>query len=99
MHYHGTLVDGSVFDSSVMRGSPISFPLDGVIKGWTEGLQMMKVGAYRPLTNASLVAVRAHVSCLGLTSSRGQAQETRLCPWAEFLHTTRSRAVEKQCCS
>lgn len=43
MHYHGTLVDGSVFDSSVMRGSPISFPLNGVIKGWTEGVQLMKV--------------------------------------------------------
>lgn len=44
VHYHGTLIDGSVFDSSVMRGSPISFPLNGVIKGWTEGVQLMKVG-------------------------------------------------------
>ncbi|CAN0578296.1 unnamed protein product, partial [Laminaria digitata] len=43
VHYHGTLVDGSTFDSSVLRGSPISFPLNGVIKGWTEGLQLMKV--------------------------------------------------------
>lgn len=43
VHYHGTLIDGSVFDSSVMRGSPISFPLNGVIKGWTEGVQLMKV--------------------------------------------------------
>ncbi|CAM9664811.1 unnamed protein product, partial [Hapterophycus canaliculatus] len=42
VHYHGTLIDGSVFDSSVMRGSPISFPLNGVIKGWTEGVQLMK---------------------------------------------------------
>lgn len=44
VHYHGTLIDGTVFDSSVERGEPISFPLNGVIAGWTEGLQLMKVG-------------------------------------------------------
>jgi FKBP-type peptidyl-prolyl cis-trans isomerase len=44
VHYHGTLLDGTVFDSSVERGEPISFPLNGVIPGWTEGLQLMKVG-------------------------------------------------------
>ena len=44
VHYHGTLTDGSVFDSSVERGEPISFPLNGVIPGWTEGLQLMKEG-------------------------------------------------------
>jgi FKBP-type peptidyl-prolyl cis-trans isomerase FklB len=44
VHYHGTLIDGTVFDSSVDRGEPISFPLNGVIKGWTEGLQLMKEG-------------------------------------------------------
>lgn len=44
VHYHGTLVDGSVFDSSVQRGEPIEFPVNGVIKGWTEALQNMKVG-------------------------------------------------------
>lgn len=43
-HYHGTLVDGTVFDSSVNRGSPATFPVDRVIKGWTEALQKMKVG-------------------------------------------------------
>jgi FKBP-type peptidyl-prolyl cis-trans isomerase len=44
VHYHGTLTDGSVFDSSVERGEPITFPLNGVIPGWTEGLQLMKEG-------------------------------------------------------
>jgi FKBP-type peptidyl-prolyl cis-trans isomerase FkpA len=44
VHYHGTLVDGSVFDSSVDRGIPATFPLNGVIKCWTEGLQKIKVG-------------------------------------------------------
>lgn len=44
VHYHGMLIDGTVFDSSVQRGEPISFPLGGVIKGWTEGLQHMSVG-------------------------------------------------------
>ena len=43
-HYHGTLVNGRVFDSSVQRGQPIAFPVDGVISGWTEALQLMKVG-------------------------------------------------------
>lgn len=44
-HYHGTLIDGTVFDSSVDRGEPISFPVNGVIAGWTEALQLMKVGS------------------------------------------------------
>ena len=43
-HYHGTLISGKVFDSSVDRGEPISFPVNGVIAGWTEALQLMKVG-------------------------------------------------------
>lgn len=45
VHYHGTLIDGRVFDSSVERGQPISFPLNGVIAGWTEGVQLMSVGS------------------------------------------------------
>lgn len=45
VHYHGTLTDGTVFDSSVERGEPISFPLNGVITGWQEGLQLMTVGS------------------------------------------------------
>jgi FKBP-type peptidyl-prolyl cis-trans isomerase len=44
VHYHGTLLNGSVFDSSVQRNDPATFPLNGVIPGWTEGLQLMKVG-------------------------------------------------------
>lgn len=45
VHYHGTTIDGKVFDSSVDRGEPITFPLNGVIKGWTEGVQLMPVGS------------------------------------------------------
>jgi len=44
VHYHGTMIDGSVFDSSVDRGQPIEFGLNQVIRGWTEGLQLMVVG-------------------------------------------------------
>ena len=44
VHYHGTFIDGSVFDSSVDRGQPIEFGLNQVISGWTEGLQLMVVG-------------------------------------------------------
>lgn len=44
VHYHGTLIDGTVFDSSVQRGQPATFRLNGVIKCWTEGVQRMQVG-------------------------------------------------------
>jgi len=44
-HYKGTLLNGQVFDSSYQRGEPVSFPINGVIKGWTEALQKMKIGA------------------------------------------------------
>ena len=44
VHYRGTLVDGKEFDSSYKKGKPATFPLNGVIKGWSEGLQLMKEG-------------------------------------------------------
>ncbi len=44
-HYHGTLINGEVFDSSVQRGEPAVFPVNGVIQGWVEALQLMPVGA------------------------------------------------------
>lgn len=49
-HYHGMLIDGTVFDSSVDRGQPAEFPVNGVIAGWTEALQMMNVGSKWRLT-------------------------------------------------
>jgi len=56
VHYHGTLTDGTVFDSSVERGQPIVFSMTQVIKGWTEGLQLMKVGAKARLVIPSNLA-------------------------------------------
>jgi len=56
VHYHGTLADGSVFDSSVQRGEPITLALNGVIKCWTEGLQLMKVGGKSRLVCPSDIA-------------------------------------------
>jgi FKBP-type peptidyl-prolyl cis-trans isomerase FklB len=49
-HYHGTLIDGTVFDSSYNRGEPAEFPVNGVIAGWTEALQLMPVGSKWKLT-------------------------------------------------
>ena len=56
VHYHGTLIDGTVFDSSVQRGEPATFPLKGVIKCWTEGVQHMHVGGKSRLVCPSQLA-------------------------------------------
>ena len=56
VHYHGTLRDGTVFDSSVKRGEPATFPLSGVIPCWTEGVQLMKVGGKSKLVCPSSIA-------------------------------------------
>lgn len=50
MHYEGALVDGTIFDSSFARGKPVSLPMGAVIKGWAEGLTLMKVGGEAKLT-------------------------------------------------
>jgi FKBP-type peptidyl-prolyl cis-trans isomerase FkpA len=56
VHYHGTLTNGEVFDSSVQRGQPATFPLNGVIPCWTEGVQRMKVGEKARLVCPSQIA-------------------------------------------
>lgn len=62
-HYHGTTITGEVFDSSVNRGKPASFPLNRVIKGWTEGLQLMPVGSkYRFVIPAELAYGEEQIS-------------------------------------
>ena len=64
-HYHGTTLDGSVFDSSVQRGTPATFPLKAVIKGWTEGLQLMPVGSkFRFFIPPYLAYGDRHISAL-----------------------------------
>jgi len=55
-HYHGTLIDGTVFDSSVERGEPATFPVNGVIAGWVEALQLMPIGSKWKLTIPSNLA-------------------------------------------
>jgi FKBP-type peptidyl-prolyl cis-trans isomerase FkpA len=59
VHYHGTLADGKVFDSSVQRGQPAEFRLNQVIPCWTEGVQMMKVGGKARLTCPPQIAYGA----------------------------------------
>ncbi|MFZ4287096.1 FKBP-type peptidyl-prolyl cis-trans isomerase [Variovorax sp. HJSM1_2] len=59
VHYRGTFLDGKEFDSSYKRGEPISFPLNGVIACWTEGVQMMKIGGKAKLTCPAAIAYGA----------------------------------------
>ena len=56
VHYEGRLISGDVFDSSVARGEPVSFPLNGVIPGWSEGVQLMKLGSKFQFTIPSALA-------------------------------------------
>ena len=56
VHYKGRLISGHVFDSSIARGEPVSFPLNGVIPGWSEGVQLMKVGSKFQFTIPSALA-------------------------------------------
>ncbi len=70
VHYHGTLTDGSVFDSSVERAEPAVFPLNGVIKCWTEGVQKMKVGG------------KAHLVCPSETAYGDRGAPPRIKPGA-----------------
>ncbi|MDC3058669.1 FKBP-type peptidyl-prolyl cis-trans isomerase, partial [Litorivicinus sp.] len=56
VHYEGRLISGDVFDSSIARGEPVSFPLNGVIPGWSEGVQLMKVGSKFQFTIPSALA-------------------------------------------
>ena len=58
VHYHGTLTDGTVFDSSVQRGGPVTVPLNQVVPCWTEGVQQMKVGGKSKLVCPSEIAYR-----------------------------------------
>ena len=62
VNYHGTLLDGTVFDSSVERGQPVEFPVGAVIKGWTEALQLMSVGSKYKLFIPSDLAYGDHAA-------------------------------------
>jgi len=63
VNYRGTLIDGTEFDSSYKRGQPATFPVNGVIKGWTEALQLMKVGSkYQVVVPSSLAYGERSVS-------------------------------------
>jgi len=77
VHYSGWTLDGKMFDSSVQRGSPTSFPLNGVIKGWTEGLQLMVEGEKRRFFRCR--TSRNQKSSRGTKNSRRCEQSPRRC--------------------
>ena len=63
-HYEGMLIDGTLFDSSIQRGEPAEFPLNGVIAGWTEGLQLMQEGAKYRFFIPYTLAIPVSNSCI-----------------------------------
>jgi FKBP-type peptidyl-prolyl cis-trans isomerase FkpA/FKBP-type peptidyl-prolyl cis-trans isomerase FklB len=83
VHYHGTLTDGTVFDSSVQRGEPTSFPLDKVIKCWTEGVQQMKVGG------------KARLVCPADVAYGDRGAPPRIKPGATLVFEVELLAIEK----
>ena len=83
VNYHGTLVDGTVFDSSVQRGQPITFPLNGVIKCWSGGLQQMKVGG------------KARLVCPSDTAYGDRGAPPRIRPGATLVFEVGLLAIEK----
>src|SRR5437016_12434986 len=78
VHYHGTLADGTVFDSSVQRGEPIVLPLNSVIKCWTEGVQLMKMGgkSKRSEEHTSELQSLTNLVCRLLLEKKKKKQET-----------------------
>ena len=83
VHYHGTLTDGTVFDSSVQRGEPASFPLDKVIRCWTEGVQQMKVGG------------KSRLVCPAEAAYGDRGAPPRIKPGATLVFEVELLAIEK----
>ncbi len=83
VHYHGTLTDGTVFDSSVQRGEPATFPLNQVIKCWTDGVQQMKVGG------------KARLVCPADVAYGDRGAPPRIKPGATLVFEVELLAIEK----
>lgn len=100
VHYHGTLVDGSVFDSSIERGEPVEFPVGGVIPGWVEALQLMKVGEKYKLYIPSDLAYGAQSPTPAIPANSTLVFEVELLsiagqPVAEVVEAIEAAAVVK----